>query len=320
MTNLIVSIVTPSFNRAHLLPRAWNSIRNESVSLEWIVVDDASTDSTSSVIKGFGDSRIVFLRLSENKGSNIARNAGVRVARGRFVLFLDSDDELAPDALRAAVEALEHGPPRTGAVLMIAQPTFTNTLRSTLPDGAVLNEEDLVIHNRLRGDRAVLYRSEVFRNQMLPEEYRESQFVFVFGVSRWWDYLVANKPLTLVHRQSDNLSQAQSVVTRSSDIARGWEEVIHNHAAILHKNPPSRVHLYGRVLYRYAVAGDHPAWKRAFKELRAGHPDLVPALRSMAMVIAGMIGRLGADRLRITWIRLREGGIRRSKQGAQEVR
>jgi glycosyltransferase involved in cell wall biosynthesis len=313
MINPAVSIVTPSFNRAYLLPRAWNSIRNESISLEWIVVDDASTDSTNTVIKGFDDQRIVFLRLAKNQGSNIARNEGVRVARGRFVLFLDSDDELAPDALQDAVDVLEGGPLRTGAILMIAQPTYSDQIKSTLRDGAILTEEDLVIHNRLRGDRAVLYKREVFCRQMLPEEYRESQFVFVFGISRLWNYLVVNKPLTLVHRQGDNLSHAQSVITRSSDIAKGWEAVIHNHAVILRNNSRTRIRLYGRVLYRYAVAGDRQAWKRAFQELRAEHPGFVTALKSMAMIIAGMIGRCGGDRLRITWIRFRDDGIRRTR-------
>ena len=320
MTNPAVSVITPSFNRAGLLPRAWRSIRDESLPLEWVVVDDASTDSTLSVVESLDDQRIVFLRLDQNQGSNIARNAGVRASRGRYILFLDSDDELVPNALRDAVHILESAPAGIGAVLMIAQPTFTSKLKSSLPDGAVLNEEDLVIHHRLRGDQAVLYKSEVFLKQMLPEEYRESQFVFVFGISRWWNYLVVNRPLTLVHRQDDTLSQAQSVVTRSRAIAMGWESVIHNHAGILRQNAPARIRLYGRVLYRYAVAGDREALRRAFHEFRLEHPGLLNAIRGSAMVIAGKIGRRGGDHLRMRLMRLREEGIGRARQRVQAIR
>lgn len=316
MTNPVVSIVTPSFNRAGLLPRAWRSVRDETLPLEWVVVDDASTDSTLPVVQSFDDQRIVFLHLDRNQGSNIARNAGIRASRGRYILFLDSDDEVVPNALRDAVHTLESAPASIGAVLMIAQPAFTSKLKSSLPDGTVLNEEDMLIHHRLRGDHAVVYKSEVFLKQMLPEEYRESQFVFVFGISRWWNYLVVNKPLTLVHRQDDNLSQAQGVVKRSSAIAMGWESVIHNHADILRHHPSACIRLYGRVLYRYAVAGDRAACWRVLHQLRADHPGLLNSVRGYAMVIAGIMGRHGADELRIAFSRFLQGFIGHSKQQA----
>jgi glycosyltransferase involved in cell wall biosynthesis len=309
MTSPTVSIITPTFNRADLLPRVWRSLSEQSVPVEWIVIDDGSTDSTPLVMESFGDPRIVFLRLDHNQGSNIARNAGVRVSRGRYIIFLDSDDELAPHALKEAVQLLETAPPNIGAVLMIAQPTFAGKNRVVLPDRSVLNEEDLVINNRLQGDRAVIYRRNVFCNQMLPEEYRESQFVFVLGIARWSNYLVVNRPLTLVYRQNDNLSQPRSIIERSRAIAQGWETVIQNHAAILCQNEPARLRLYIRVLYRYAVSGDRGAMWHAFNELRAHHPGYMAATRAIAIIFAGTVGRCGADYVRLKLIRLKEKGF-----------
>lgn len=311
MTDPVVSIITPSFNRADLLPRAWLSMRDDPVPFEWIIVDDASSDSTDAVVKSFDDPRIVFLRLNQNQGSNIARNTGLRVSRGRLVVLLDSDDELAPNSLIEAVRILDIASPDIGAVLMIAQPAFTQNHKSSLPDGAVLDEEDLVIRNCLSGDRAVIYRREVFDKQMLPEAYRESQFVFVFGISRWWNYLVVNKPLTVVHRQNDNLSLARSITGRSRAIAQGWETVIQNHAVILRQNASARFRLYMRMLYRYAVAGDWTALWRAFKEVRTNHPGFLVAMKATGMAIAGVIGHYGGDYLRLTLIKIREEGVRR---------
>lgn len=318
MADPLVSIITPTFNRAELLRRAWRSMRDESASFEWIIVDDASSDSTEAVVKSFGDPRTVFMRLDRNQGSNIARNHGLRVARGRFVLFLDSDDELAPDSLTDAVQTIGDAPPNIGAVLMIAQPVFTQVHNAALPDGAILNEEDLVIRNRLSGDHAVIYRREVFDRQMLPEEYRESQFVFVYGISRWWSFLVANRPLTLVHRQDDNLSQASSISRRSTAIAMGWEAVISNHAVILGRNAPARLRIYGRVLYRYGVAGDWKAVRRTLNGFRSCDPRISAQLKAAAFVVAGVIGRFGGDYIRLTLMRIREKGVLRPAGRAPE--
>jgi glycosyltransferase involved in cell wall biosynthesis len=310
MTSPVVSIVTATFNRAGLLPRTWRSITEQSVPLEWILVDDASTDSTPVVAESFGDPRIVFLRQDHNQGCNVARNAGVRVSRGRFIIFLDSDDELVPHALQKAVRSLETAPPYIGAVLMIAKPTFTQRQNEVLPDGVVLNEEDLVIKHRLQRDHAVIYKREVFCNQMFPEEYRDANFVVVFGISRRWNYLVVNIPLTLIHRQNDNLSLLRNLTKRSSAIARGWETVICNHAAILQQNAPAQVRIYMKVLYRYAVAGDWRDFSRVCSEFRVSHPGCLSAAKATAMATAGMIGRYGGEYIRLVIIKTWEEGIR----------
>ena len=71
-----VSIVTPTYNRAHLLPRAWASIaRQTETRLEWIVVDDGSTDNTRQVVLAFNDPRIHYI-YQHNQGENEACLSG----------------------------------------------------------------------------------------------------------------------------------------------------------------------------------------------------------------------------------------------------
>jgi glycosyltransferase involved in cell wall biosynthesis len=94
------SIVIPSFNRAALISRAIDScLAQEFTDFEVLVVDDASTDGTLDVVGGYGDPRIRVVRQGARRGVCPARNAGVAAAAGDWIVFLDSDDELAAGAL-----------------------------------------------------------------------------------------------------------------------------------------------------------------------------------------------------------------------------
>jgi len=103
-----VTVVTPTYNHAETLPRAIESVLHQTFEdFEYIVVDDASTDNTKLVIESYDDDRIHYVRHEENKGGSAARNTGITKARGRYVAFLDADDEWLPGKLAAQVECLE---------------------------------------------------------------------------------------------------------------------------------------------------------------------------------------------------------------------
>jgi glycosyltransferase involved in cell wall biosynthesis len=94
------SIILPTYDRAHLLPRSIASVLAQTDGdFELIVVDDGSADESAAVVAGFGDARIRYVALPENRGLPAARNAGLAVARGALVAFQDSDDEWHPDKL-----------------------------------------------------------------------------------------------------------------------------------------------------------------------------------------------------------------------------
>jgi glycosyltransferase involved in cell wall biosynthesis len=91
MQHPLVSVIVPTFNRAHSLVRCLDSILQQSVSdFELIVVDDGSDDATPQTLAAY-DHRVNVLR-QENKGVAAARNAGIAVARGQYLAFCDSDD------------------------------------------------------------------------------------------------------------------------------------------------------------------------------------------------------------------------------------
>ena len=115
---LLVSVIIPAYNRRHRIGRALQSVLRQDVeAMEVIVVDDGSTDDTAKVAEEYlqvsgacpagGGIRFKVLRLSPNQGSAAARNLGMRHAAGRYLAFLDSDDEWPAGSLARRVAALE---------------------------------------------------------------------------------------------------------------------------------------------------------------------------------------------------------------------
>lgn len=103
-----VSVVLCTFNRANLLPRAVESVLGQDYDdLELLIIDDASTDETQSLVMSFKDDRIVYIRNSENIGAAASRNKGISLSRGSLVAFQDSDDVWLPGKLSRQVGALE---------------------------------------------------------------------------------------------------------------------------------------------------------------------------------------------------------------------
>jgi glycosyltransferase involved in cell wall biosynthesis len=126
-TNPAVSIVLPTYNRASLLGRSIRSVLGQSYTdFELIVIDDGSTDETSGVVAGFRDRRIRYIPLSRNTGAGAARNVGIRMARGKFLAFQDSDDEWLPSKLVKQMSAFERGSVRLGMVYSDMRRVFSD--------------------------------------------------------------------------------------------------------------------------------------------------------------------------------------------------
>ncbi len=103
-----VSVVIPTYNRAHTLGRAIGSVLCQVFQdFEIIVVDDGSTDGTRAIVNGFGDRRIRYAHHERNRGAAAARNTGIKLARGEFLAFLDSDDEWLPHKLGEQISLLK---------------------------------------------------------------------------------------------------------------------------------------------------------------------------------------------------------------------
>jgi len=105
----LVSTIVPAFNAERYLGLAIDSILDQTYSnIEVLVVDNASTDTTAQVIKGYGD-KVRYLR-EDTKGPAAARNRGLQESKGEYIAFLDSDDLWLPDKTERQVRFLTEHP------------------------------------------------------------------------------------------------------------------------------------------------------------------------------------------------------------------
>lgn len=96
----LFSIITPTLRRPALLHRNLLSVSNQTLSdYEHIIIDDASDDETPDIVKAFESKRVKFLRHAEQRGAAACYNTGIKKSTGRYICFLDDDDEYLPDFL-----------------------------------------------------------------------------------------------------------------------------------------------------------------------------------------------------------------------------
>ncbi|MDO5553870.1 MAG: glycosyltransferase [Planctomycetia bacterium] len=127
-----ISVIVPVYNVAEWLEECLDSILNQTFQdLEVICVNDGSTDNSPDILKEYAakDSRITIIH-QENKGLSEARNTGMKVAKGDYILFVDSDDYIAVNLCELAIQNADS----TGAdMIMFEYYTIDNGKKTSLP-------------------------------------------------------------------------------------------------------------------------------------------------------------------------------------------
>ncbi|QLC73529.1 glycosyltransferase family 2 protein [Pseudomonas sp. LPB0260] len=212
----LISVIIPTYNYAHLLPRALNSVFQQMAEdVELIVVNDGSRDNTGEVLAAYQRQQIQGFRVEHqvNAGAAAARNSGIRLARGRFALLLDADDELLPGALSCLREVLAHNP-EAGLVLgaqVSVYPDGRERIRLPTPVTNTHSPCELTRRYLLEKKISISHCCTLFRRDLLlqrpyPESLRTGEDVPVFA------YLLVNalvvttaRPLARIHKHSDSL-------------------------------------------------------------------------------------------------------------------
>ncbi|PID59189.1 MAG: hypothetical protein CR986_06850 [Ignavibacteriae bacterium] len=112
-----VSVIIPTYNRAHLITKAIESVQNQTYkNIEIIIVDDASTDNTEEIIKKLNYKNLKYFKLGTNKGAANARNFGADKSEAEYITFLDSDDTWLPTMIEKQISILQNSNADIGAV------------------------------------------------------------------------------------------------------------------------------------------------------------------------------------------------------------
>lgn len=103
----LVSVIIPTYNHAHFLPKAIQSVIDQTyTNWELIIVDNHSSDNTLAIIKGFNDPRIMHILIHNEGVIAVSRNKGIEVAKGSWVAFLDSDDWWTSDKIETCFRCM----------------------------------------------------------------------------------------------------------------------------------------------------------------------------------------------------------------------
>ncbi len=305
----LVSVVIPTYNRATLLPRAIESVLSQTHrNLEVIVVDDHSTDDTTGVVERLRDPRLRLVTAASRLGSAEARNQGIGRASGRFIGFLDDDDEwlerkverqLAafagpqPPALVFTGLWIAEGTTRRYGVAEIGDDAFERLL--TFP-GPLTTSGFLVDRERVDGELWFDGSLTTFEDGEL-----------LVRISRRWPVAVIPEPLYVWHHHDG------SRVSEPHAQIRARRRIIEKYADDLAARPRTAAHLHFRLAIAQSRVGDRGGVRSSLLAASAADPSN-PRLRLLGA--AATLGSAPAS-LALSSYRL-AGRVRRALRPAGE--
>jgi len=173
----MITIFTPTYNRAYILPRLYDSLKTQTVKdFEWIIVDDGSRDETEQLVAKWiqetKDFPIKYFKTA-NKGKHCAINYGVQKARGELFFIVDSDDTLPPDAAENILEIyseIKHDNKFIGVCGLRADPVSKNPFGNFGKMQKInCSAIDIREKYKIRGDMAEVFKTEILRKYAFPE-------------------------------------------------------------------------------------------------------------------------------------------------------
>ena len=306
MSDPLVSVVTPTYDRPEFLVTALETVREQTYPrIHHIVVDDHSSTPVSDVVSN-EDSDIVLRRHRTNRGANAARNTGIDIADGEYIAFLDDDDEWKPTKIAQQVKTAE----RTGAEAVytgIEQERDGEIFATQTPDLCGDITRELLTKALLNSTSTIMVHADVFSKAgKFDEELPINQdWEFYIRASTVAEFAAIPKPLVIRHHHDAQISEdydGKRNVAVPKMLAKHLDLAAH----------------YGverefKAALQFSLAGTavrNERWKAArrhyFRSLR-----LSPSKTTAVRLLASSVGRwsyLPARKLRRTLARERRGG------------
>ena len=203
MNRPLVSVIMPVYNGEKYIKRAVESVYEQGISLELLVIDDGSTDGTEEVLSAYeGREDFRYIKNKENMGAARSRNRGVQEAVGEYVAFLDADDWWDRGKLKEQLGILE----KTGLVmcstgreLMKADGSDTGRY---IPVREKIRYRDLLKHNCINCSSVLIRREAALEFPMEHDDSHEDYITWLKVLKKYGSAAGINKPL-LKYRLSE---------------------------------------------------------------------------------------------------------------------
>ena len=273
----MVSVIIPVYNGEAHLRRCVESVTGQSHGdLEILLVNDGSTDGTADICASLAgaDPRIRVI-TQENRGVSAARNAGLALAGGEFILFVDADDALLPHAIRNLREALEE----TGAGMALGK--LLRSREEPFLCGGQILEGDYVYR--------ILYRREVVEEIRFTEGRitgEDSFFLFRCALKRPKVVLV-DQPVYRHYRNPQGITRSRFTEKKCGDILYFLEEK----GNLLARERPDMMGLYPNL-----VVKTHMMLLRNFSRSFGWHRRERESIRRVRLYRAAYVGLTKEDR------------------------
>lgn len=171
--SVTVAVLTPTYNRAYILEKLYNSLLGQtSYDFCWYIVDDGSTDNTQELCSSFNNDRFeVKYSKKPNGGKHTALNFGIERIAEPLTFIVDSDDSLTQDAIETIVrdwEKLENNPELAG-ISYYKLKTDRSVVGDEYPENGIIGTYlDVRVNENIRGDKAEVYRTDVLKAHKFP--------------------------------------------------------------------------------------------------------------------------------------------------------
>lgn len=209
----LVTIITPTFNRANYLPILFESLQNQSSKMfDWIIVDDGSSDNTSGVVLNFKpDSfKLTFLKQN-NSGKHIALNRAVELVKTDLIFVVDSDDSLTIDAIDTICNDWLSKKQDVIGISYLRQNSFGQIIGDKFTNNYLVStHSNERIINNVRGDKAEVWKTTHFKNipflEFEGEKFFSEQYKYLL-LSGSENVLYVNKAIYICEYLIDGLSK-----------------------------------------------------------------------------------------------------------------
>ncbi len=221
MSDIQLTVFTPTYNRAHLLERCYQSLKRQTnKQFCWLVIDDGSTDGTLDVVKKWIEEEhdfIIRYVQKENGGLHTAYNAAIENLDTELAVCIDSDDYMPDDAIENILSFWKQNADKSyaGITGLDFDANTNKNIGGVYPDNQkAINLIDVLVgrYPTVYGDKKHVVRSSLYK-QVAPMESFEGEKNFNphylhLEISRRYDFLILNKNLCYVDYQENGMTNS----------------------------------------------------------------------------------------------------------------
>lgn len=225
-----ISVIMPVYNRGQTVRSAIESVLRQSYqNFELVIIDDASTDSTSVIVNSIQDERIKYVRLKSRAGASAARNVGIRIAQANWIAFQDSDDIWEPQKLEKQVRCLNEYQGEYLPIIYTSFYRYRNNRREYIPGKDKRNKNgfihsELLLENFISTQTVLLAKESLLNVGGFSEDMpRFQDWELWIRLSREHPFIWIDEPLVHVYYTDSSISSSQV------KLIQAYEKIIEKH-------------------------------------------------------------------------------------------